>query len=465
MRRALLITALFLAVPTLGMAQTTLGTGANAISGSVAIGGNASAPASSSVTVGDSSAATGDASSAVGAFAQATGGGASAFGNNAQATAQGASVFGSGSAANGLYSTSVGSNVVTTGKYAVGLGNGARADGDNSLVLGLAQTTAAATGGIAAGTSALVDAADGVAVGTNAAAHAACSAIGLYAQCTENGTASFGYLGAPTRLVNVANGLDPFDAINMGQATQMGAVFGAGAGFVNGVFKSPAYLIQGSIYTDVGSAFAAVDGKLTQLSNNSGGTPGPQGPAGPQGPKGDTGATGPAGSGNGNGTDSKAVHYDSNPDGSVNVAAVTLQGTNGTTVSNVADGQVSAQSMDAVNGRQLFQAQVDARTYTDKGVQQAKDWAKDYTDMRLRDLNARFSTTQAMGAAQASLASQLGALSGQNRIGAAVGFAGGHNGIAVGYQHVNSRGNVAFGLHGSVAGRDRSIGVGVGYSW
>jgi autotransporter adhesin len=310
-----------------------------------------------------------------------------------------------------------------------------------------------------------VDAVNGIAIGTSASAHAACSAIGLYATCSEDGTASFGSLGAPTRLVNVANGLDPFDAINMGQAAQMGAVFGAGAGFVNGTFQSPSYLIQGNTYTDVGSAFAAVDGKLTQLSNNSGGSQGPAGPAGPQGPKGDTGATGPAGSGSGNGTDDRAVHYNLNPDGSINVAAVQLQGMSGTTVSNVADGQVSAQSMDAVNGRQLYQAQVDARTYTDKGVQQAKDWAKDYTDMRLRDLNARFSTTQAMGAAQASLASQLGALSGQNRIGAAVGFAGGHNGIAVGYQHVSSNGHVAFGLHGSVAGRDRSIGVGVGYSW
>jgi len=447
LRLASLIAAVFLTVPTLSMAQTVLGSGA------VASG-------ISSAAVGDSSTASGNSSSAFGAFSLASGSGASAFGNNAQATSDGATVLGSGSDAFGMFSTAVGTNVVVNGLNAVGLGNGARADGDFSLAFGLAQTTAAGQRGIAMGSNALVDGADGIAIGTGSSAHGACSAIGLYATCSENGTASFGYLGAPTRLTNVANGLNPFDAINMGQAQSMGAIFGAGAGFSNGVFQAPAYVIQGSTYFDVGSAFAAVDGKLTDLSNQGGGTPGPVGPTGPQGPKGDPGA-----SGVGNGTDAKAVHYDSNADGSVNVAAVTLQGADGTTVSNVADGQVSAQSMDAVNGRQLFQAEVNARTYTDKGVQEAKDWAKSYTDMRMRELNARFSTTQAMGAAQASLASQLGALSGQNRIGAAVGFAGGHNSIAVGYQHVSASGHVAFGLQGSVAGRDRSVGVGVGYSW
>ena len=464
MRLSALIAAAFLTVPSFAMAQTVLGTGAVASPTSVAVGQNAAASAPSSVAVGDDANATASGASAFGSFSLAGGSGASAFGNNAHATTDGASVFGSGSSVLSQFGSAFGSNIVVKGLNAVGIGNGARTDGNFSIAVGAAQANAAEA--IAIGTNALVDQADGVAIGAGANAHATCSAIGMYATCDENGTASFGYLGAPTRLVNVANGLNNFDAINMGQAQAMGAIFGAGAGFSGGVFQAPSYGIQGNVYHDVGSAFAAIDGKLTDLGNAGTGS---QGPAGPQGPKGDTGAQGPAGiygiDGAGNGTDAKAVHYDSNADGSVNVAAVTLQGDSGTTVSNVADGQVSAQSMDAVNGRQLFQAQVDARTYTDKGVQEAKDWAKDYTDMRMRDLNARFSTTQAMGAAQASLSSQLGALSGRNRIGAAVGFAGGHNGIAVGYQHVNDRGNVAFGIHGSVAGRDRAVGVGVGYSW
>lgn len=575
MRLASLITALFLAVPALGMAQTTLGTGATAVPTATAIGENAQATAPEATAVGDASVASGQSASAFGTNAQALGGysmalgwgaqakytndvaigasasaaggnslaigvgasttglGAFALGSNANASGRDSFALGSSALSSGTQSFALGSqanassdgafalgnNVLASGQNAFALGSGSVASGqastalsggqalgDNSIAIGatavansdsslaiggsvftgagglpgvaVGANSGATQGGTALGYGAStvvgfgVEPGYGTALGTLAHATAQCSAVGYMASCSEANTATFGFLGNNVRITNVANGLDMFDAVNMAQAQSMGYVFGAGAGFVNGVFQSPSYLIQGNTYTDVGSAFAAVDGKLTELSNNSGGTQGPAGPAGPQGPKGDkgdTGAAGPAGAdgvaGAGNGHDDKAVHYGANPDGSVNVAVVPLQGMSGTTVSNVADGEVSAQSMDAVNGRQLFQAQVDARTYTDKGVQQAKDWAKDYTDMRMRELNARFSTTQAMGAAQASLASQLGALSGQNRIGAAVGFAGGHNGLAVGYQHVSSDGHVAFGIHGSVAGRDRSVGVGVGYSW
>ena len=50
----------------------------------------------------------------------------------------------------------------------------------------------------------------------------------------------------------------------------------------------------------------------------------------------------------------QVIHYDSNTDGTPNKNAVTLAGgSNGTTLSNVANGQVNASSKDAVNGSQL----------------------------------------------------------------------------------------------------------------
>ncbi|MBF7683525.1 YadA-like family protein, partial [Acinetobacter sp. B5B] len=59
-----------------------------------------------------------------------------------------------------------------------------------------------------------------------------------------------------------------------------------------------------------------------------------------------------------------AVQYDTNADGSVNKDKITLGGSNGTTITNVADGAVTAGSKDAVNGGQLanVQNQVTANT-------------------------------------------------------------------------------------------------------
>ncbi|MGP9852998.1 YadA-like family protein, partial [Halomonas sp. 111] len=55
--------------------------------------------------------------------------------------------------------------------------------------------------------------------------------------------------------------------------------------------------------------------------------------------------------------DSRAVQYDRNDDGSVDYATITLEGEDGTTITNVANGDVSRGSSDAVNGGQLWDVQ------------------------------------------------------------------------------------------------------------
>ena len=54
-----------------------------------------------------------------------------------------------------------------------------------------------------------------------------------------------------------------------------------------------------------------------------------------------------------------AVKYDVDSGGNINKNKITLEGSNGTTIGNVAAGEVSATSMDAVNGSQLHQVKQD----------------------------------------------------------------------------------------------------------
>ena len=51
-----------------------------------------------------------------------------------------------------------------------------------------------------------------------------------------------------------------------------------------------------------------------------------------------------------------AVKYDVDSGGNINTGKITLEGSSGTTIGNVAAGEVSATSMDAVNGSQLYQS-------------------------------------------------------------------------------------------------------------
>ncbi|MCC5904513.1 MAG: YadA-like family protein, partial [Halomonas sp.] len=53
----------------------------------------------------------------------------------------------------------------------------------------------------------------------------------------------------------------------------------------------------------------------------------------------------------------RAVQYDRNDDGSVDYTTITLEGDGGTTITNVAAGEISQSSSDAVNGSQLWDVQ------------------------------------------------------------------------------------------------------------
>ncbi|MDI9689623.1 YadA family autotransporter adhesin, partial [Burkholderia cenocepacia] len=120
--------------------------------------------------------------------------------------------------------------------------------------------------------------------------------------------------GMPVALHNVATGKASTDAVNVSQLTGVTDIIGGGAGVdANGKVTAPVYNVDGKDYASVGDAIKALEQRE-----------------------------------GGNGTNPNAVVYDN-----ATKAAVTLAGTNGTVIRNVADGSLALDSTEAVNGGQL----------------------------------------------------------------------------------------------------------------
>jgi autotransporter adhesin len=119
---------------------------------------------------------------------------------------------------------------------------------------------------------------DALAAGYGATASASRSvALGSGSVADQADTVSVGQSGAERRIVNVAAGSalpGSTDAVNGGQlfgtATRLADALGGGARFdtATGAWTGPSYSIRGSVYTDVGRAFGAVDAALAQNAGN-----------------------------------------------------------------------------------------------------------------------------------------------------------------------------------------------------
>ncbi len=278
--------------------------------------------------------------------------------------------------------------------------------------------------------STLADAAAGgvesVAIGGGASATADNAvALGSGSIADRAGSVSIGVAGSERQLVNVAAGTQTTDAVNLGQlvatgqaqATHLGGGATVGA---DGVVSAPTYSIgsigvDGSVttgdYNDVGSAFDAVDGSLsnlnTQISNINNGaasrflrvnSTGADASAtgvdavalgaaasataagsvalgsGSVADRDDTVSVGSVGAerqltnvaaatqatdavnlGQLQSSEQGALRYDVAADGSIDYSRATLgNGTTSTVLANVGAGSVAAGSTEAVNGGQLF---------------------------------------------------------------------------------------------------------------
>ncbi len=416
--------------------------------------------------------ASGTASVAVGEYAQASGMSSTAIGQQATSSGMASTAVGEMAAASGVFSTAIGAQAMASGSSSMAGGFNAQAITTDALAMGddAIAGSAGGTGEIALGSDSAATGPQSIALGYGAQATGAGSvAIGMYSVAVENNTVSVGSPVDTRRIVNVADGIDSNDAVNVEQLTPALATFGGGATFNGGVFTTPSYVLTApgaaGTYNNVGSALLALDNGLNAVNSLVGNIPaGPQGPAGPAGPQ------GPAGTGS---SDPLAVNYDSS-----SKTSVTLAGADGTQIHNLAAGSAST---DAANVGQVQAAQQAAVStaddYTDTQVQQVRSWAQSYTDAQtaaaLHEANAytdwKFSQLGEAVARVASEGSAAVAMSsnfrGDDSLAAGAGWAGGHSALAVGYRHVLENGHVSFSVHGEVSGFERSLGAGMGYSW
>ncbi|HUB88191.1 MAG TPA: YadA-like family protein [Dyella sp.] len=283
---------------------------------------------------------------AMGVSSNASGGNAVAVGIQSVAASDNSVALGNRAqtGADQPYSVAVGSNASTRGTQAIALGANVRAYADNALAVGNNNTQALskssiamgdgarvnsrADNSIAMGTSATVgvSATNAMALGSNANVVASAYgsiALGAGSIADRANALSVGYAGAERQIVNVAAGTQLTDAVNVSQLKGVTDALGAGAGVApDGSITQPSFLVQGNRYSTVEQAIQAA-------------------------------AAGGA-------TDSLAVRYDLNSDGSANYGSVTLGGNASAPVilTNVADGK---NQYDAVNFGQLsnLQGQVD----------------------------------------------------------------------------------------------------------
>ena len=149
-----------------------------------------------------------------------------------------------------------GDDALASGHRAVAVGSGANALAAQSLAIG-PDAAASGTGAIALGSNANAS-------GTNSIA------LGADAEASRDNVLSVGWGmgGNGTRqIINVANGTEGTDVVNVQQLQPVIAALGGGAKHDagSGSVTGPTYVIQGDAYTNVGDALGKVDATLTTL--------------------------------------------------------------------------------------------------------------------------------------------------------------------------------------------------------
>lgn len=454
-----------------------IGTGANAVPGAIAIGNNADAPDAGDVAIGGNArAGTGPDDGPSVAIGEQTEAGdyATAVGPFARAIGLSSSAFGEGSAALGNYSIAIGLNASASARNAIAIGgdagSAAIASGESAVALGTGAVGSAQLA-TALGSLANATAASSTAIGDRAAARGEnCVALGALSECNAS-EVSIGGAGFTRQLTRLSAGVLANDAVNMGQIFASTAALGGGAAWNNGAFLAPSYALTGGTFANVGAALLHLDGRISAISTGPGAT-GPAGPIGPAGPVGPQGPAGPSGS------DPLAVRYDDE-----GRAVVTLEGEDGTRISNVADGveaddaatvrQVGAVDARVTNVDNRVSA-VDARVTTVDNRVTVLDQRVNTIDNRLgivelgiADLYGRLDGVAAMGAAQASLTgSLLHAASGRGAWGVGVGAAGNRQAISIGYGRnftTEAGRKVSFNFSGSTSGGRGQVGAAVAF--
>ena len=299
-----------------------------------------------------------------------------------------AQAWGPTSTATGSYSMAIGNLSAATADDTTAVGTNASAAGQGSTVVGYrATSTAAANNSVALGANATVTAMNSVALGANSTTTTDLTQpaynpfdVALGGQ-TAAGEVSVGSATQQRRLTNVAAGSAMTDAVNVSQLQSVAAVAGAGwtlqangqnpgvvgpngmstVNIVNGVNTAATYNpVSGNLEVDVIKNPTFAGWVTAQKGLNMSGTVISNVAAGVAPTDAVNVSQLAAVSGGGTG----GVKYDVNADTSINYNSVTLGNgtvstdgglTHATKLSNVAQGYVSSDSTDAVNGAQLYQ--------------------------------------------------------------------------------------------------------------
>ncbi|HFL6159529.1 TPA: YadA-like family protein [Stenotrophomonas maltophilia] len=408
----------------------------------------------------------------------------------------------------------IGDNSVAGGPLARAAGNSSSAYGSNANANG--------EGSTAAGNQANAYADQSTAVGAFSSATAKCTAVGYGAECSEDGTVSFGRAGDDKRLKNVAGGIEDTDAANTGQVravdlrvrqtqtavSRQAVWFGGGASYdpTTGIWTNPTFAMpSGPSFNNVNDALVYLDNRIG--NGTSPGT-GPQGPAGADGADGRSayevavgngykgtekewlaslkGADGKDGVGGGSSSKSvagKNIEVSDNQDGTqtVGVADNVVLSENGSV--KIGAASVEAKGVSIEGGASMTRDGINAGNQRvtsvaagriEKGSTDAVNGGQIY-DMQTA-LNDRWDETNrridrqdrridAMGAQVAAMsmmaAANVPAAVGEVQASAGIGFSGNEGALAIGWRaRITERTSVSGGFSYSARGKAMG-GVGV----
>ncbi|MGK3727066.1 ESPR-type extended signal peptide-containing protein [Stenotrophomonas sp. 6O] len=234
----------------------------------------------------------------------------------------------------GQYSVALGNgalaSVTAEGGTAIGAFSGAHAK--NSVALGRAATVAEnAEAGFALGAASYVAEKGGMALGAGSEVKAGAQlsvALGQGAVAGEKGIVSFGNSDLKRRLTNIANGTANHNAATVGQLRGALSALG-GEVDANGNIVGPSFTVQGQSQPTLNGALEALDGAVVSTTSRV------------------------------NHVESqlRSVFQDTPSVRADGLNQLTLAGTHGMVISNVANGLIAAGSRDAVNGGQLHSMQ------------------------------------------------------------------------------------------------------------
>jgi autotransporter adhesin len=432
-----------------GLSSTAVGNAA-AASGpsSTALGYNSSASGNSATAMGDQAAASGLSATAIGYHANASGDNAIAEGTQASATNYGTTAIGYQSSAAGIRATALGfgSSSLAQSSVTFGDSNTVKATaGQGSIAGGYLSTVQTGVGAVAMGYQQTVSGDGATAIGANNVSNGTGSvAIGIHNDAEGTGSvalgqnATAGTAGQNTGNVAIGNGTTATTNagdVALGSGSATGSVTNTKTSSVNGITYGP---YAGTDATSTVSIGNAATGMVRTLTNVAAGQV--------------TAASTDAVNGSQlYALQEGAVQYDRNSDGSVNYSSVTLgNNTTQTQIHNLANGTATN---DAVNLGQLR-----------AGVQEAENWAKDYTDRQFQILNQRANAGIAASMAMAGLPQAYQPH--QRSVAVAMGGFHGEAGIAIGVSTISESGRWVYKLNVSDNSRgDAGVSVGAAMVW